>query len=494
VRFWDALLERKMAQTYQRHHPGVTVMWIAGFGLRICMIKHGWSSNDLLNPPSQLSGPQGPLTRSGVAALALVISVCTALAYLLLNRLVSWPVAFSGGCFLALDPFHIAHSKLIHVDGLLAILMLVSALFLINNLQEGKLIYLVFSGVFAGLSFLTKSPSIFLVPYASLIVALHHLVCSDKVAIVHRLWGALRILLIWGFIAIFIFFLLWPAMWVMPGETLFKITRNAHKHTITPHPNPNFFAGRVVNDPGPLYYMAVLLWKTTMVTLLCIGVAVYFLVRWRKCKDKCLWYIVIYAAGFLLMMTLGNKKWARYILPVFTALDILAGWGLVQMANSVAKLDRLRRRVWAPSIVGAVALVVQAIVVMGYHPYYGTHHNLLLGGSQAAQHILALGNLGEGLDLAANFLNSYPDAETIQVGTQNPQNRMLRSNFVGQVRDISDSDVDYWIFYINRNQRNLYTPSSGHLWEICQQKEPVWSVSFDGVTYVWIYKSCPVDR
>ena len=37
VRFWDALLMGDLSGTYQQYHPGVTTMWIAGFGLRMYM-------------------------------------------------------------------------------------------------------------------------------------------------------------------------------------------------------------------------------------------------------------------------------------------------------------------------------------------------------------------------------------------------------------------------------------------------------------------------
>jgi hypothetical protein len=501
VHFWDALLAGDWGGTYQRQHPGVTTMWIAGLGIRVYMVTQGWSSYEVLHPPKMLAGPQGPPAQAGVITLSLVIAACIALAYIVLIRLANWPVAFSAGCLLALDPFYITHSKMIHVDGLLAGFMLVSVLFLVSYLQRGKLAYLIFSAIFAGLAFLTKSPSWFLIPYAALIVALHHLTDRGGVSVDSsrgrvwrgRLWATIRSLSIWGLVVICVFSLLWPAMWVKPGEVISKMGKKVVHHISTAHPNPSFFSGQVVHDdPGPLYYMATLGWKTTVITLPATCVAILLLIR-RKCEGDCkpLWYVLIYASGFLLSMMFGAKKWSRYILPTIIALDVLAAWGLVHVASIVGKWVRLRKRTLIPSAIVATALVTQAVTVLGHHPYYGTHHNSLLGGSRVAQHILPLGDQGEGLDLAARFLNSRPGAELLTAGASDKENLMFRSNFVGDTQSIENLDVDYRVFFINQAQRDLGTDLWKNLREACQQAEPVWSVSFDGVPYVWICRAYP---
>ena len=96
-------------------------------------------------------------------------------AAVMLSRITGRKVAFIGSCLLALDPFYITHSKVLHVDGLLATFMFVSTLFLFSYLYRAQWLDLIFSGVFAGLSFLTKSPSLFIVPYAILALGAYRL-------------------------------------------------------------------------------------------------------------------------------------------------------------------------------------------------------------------------------------------------------------------------------------------------------------------------------
>jgi hypothetical protein len=439
-----------------------------------------------------------------VAAVSLVISVCIALTYVLLARLTNWPVAFCSGCFLALDPFYISYGKLVHVDALLASFMLVSVQFLISYLQEKRRAHLVLSGVFAGMAFLTKTPSLFLIPYGAWVTLLYSLLGRWQVSTASSqtpawsrwlLWGT-RSLGEWVLVAVCVFFLAWPAMWTRPVEVLSEIAQAASFWVERPHSNPDFFAGRVVfGDPGPLYYMAALGWKTTLVTLPAILAAIFILLRRRKWEGRrgFPWCMLAYASGFILMMMFGAKKGPRYILPAFLALDVLAAWGLVQMASGIGRWDPLRQRTWIPVAVVSVALVAQMVTALRHHPYYGTHHNLLLGGSRVAQHVFALGGRGEGMELAARFLNGYPGVERMTAGLQHQGNEGFRGNFLGQVRSMEHPDVDYWIFEINRTQRKRGVDHWEHVWETCQQTESLWSVSFDGVPYVLIYRAYPYD-
>jgi hypothetical protein len=284
-------------------------------------------------------------------------------------------------------------------------------------------------------------------------------------------------------------------MWVAPGKTLSAVIKNAQMQMETPHPWPIFFAGRAVDgDPGPLYYLASLAWKMTLISLPAGCAAILFLLWPRQDgageRRRPLRYVLIYAGGFLLMMTLGDKKWARYILPVFAALDVVAAWGLVRIADAIGSIGSPRKRPWIPATLVTVALVAQSVMVLRHHPYYGTHHNLLLGGSRAAQHVLHMGDQGEGLDLAACFLNNRPSAERITVGAQHAATDMLHGNFAGHVEHLDEPDVDYWVFFISGMQRQSKA-YWGELWDTCQQMDPVWSYSFDGVPYVWIYPAYP---
>jgi hypothetical protein len=497
--FWDALLRGDWAGTYQRHHPGVTTMWIAGSGMRLYLASQGESASEMRNLPSELSSPQGPAVRAGIAVIALVVALSTVAAYVLLFRMNGWRTAFAAGWLLALDPFHVTHSKMIHVDALLASFMLLSALFLISYLRQNLWVYLVVSGVFGGLALLTKSPALFLVPYTGLIAAIH--VATEEGipplvawgAWISRIWKVLRALLIWGLVVALVVYAMWPAMWGQPAKTVIRVLENgALRHAEKSHPFPQFFLGRNVNQPGLLYYPLSLAWKMTLVTLPAVGLAIWFLLRRkREANARTQWYLLIFAAAFLVQMSLGAKRISRYVLPAFLALDVVAAWGVVQAADALGKWNRWQSRDVVPAVTIGVALLVHLGAVMRVYPYLGAHHNLLLGGSTAAQHLFQLGDEGEGLDLAARYLNGQPGAGFVTAGICDHGNLMFRENFIGVTKPINHPDVDYRVFFINDLQRSVRFAHCEDYWEACQEKGPVWTASFDGVPYVWICREYP---
>jgi hypothetical protein len=284
-------------------------------------------------------------------------------------------------------------------------------------------------------------------------------------------------------------------MWVMPGEALYKIAEGTLFHVETAHYNPSFLFGEVVpGNPGPLLYLVVVAWKTTLVTLPSLLVAGFFLLRRaRRKRERAVWWVLVYAGAFTGLMLLATRKEMRYMLPTLLALDVLAAWGLVQAANAIARWKRLKRRAWLPAALLTSALLIQALAVLRHHPYYDTHHNLLLGGSRVARRVMPVGDQGDGLDLAARYLNGYPGAERMVAGLQRRSGELFQRYFIGLTRPIQEPDVDYWVFAVNPVQRDNRVNLWGEIWEACQDTEPLWTVSFDGVPYVWIYPAYPHD-
>ncbi|NIV31560.1 MAG: phospholipid carrier-dependent glycosyltransferase, partial [Anaerolineae bacterium] len=123
------------------------------------------SSDQLLDIEPTVPGTVNDAVAAGVLPLAFAIALCVALSYVLLRRIMGQKVAIVGGFLLAVDPFHIAYSKVLHLNALLGTFMFVSVLLLLNYLYRAKWLDLVLSGMFAGLAFLTKSPALFLIPY-----------------------------------------------------------------------------------------------------------------------------------------------------------------------------------------------------------------------------------------------------------------------------------------------------------------------------------------
>jgi hypothetical protein len=502
IHFSDALLTRNWAETYQSYHPGVTTMWLSTIGLKFFAWQRGLSSDQLLGSYPVQPGTIDDAIAAGVVPLAFVIALCIALSYPLFKRITDSKVAFVGSFLLAIDPFYIAYSKVLHLNALMATFMFMSVLFLLNYLYRAQWLDLILSGIFAGLAFLTKIPALFLILYAVLVVGIYGLATLRSDAKARggwqgwrpHLWRMTRSLLVWIGVAAVVFVAIWPAMWVEPLDVLRRMANFTFFHVETIHENPIFFNGKAaLEDPGLSFYLATIAWKTTAITLLMSCAALAFaLTRFRRSRySGIVWLLVAYVVFFTIQMGLGSWKQVSYMVPVFPVLDVVAAFGLVQSAEELGRVRWCQKWRWLSTAFILLVFALQASVVLPRHPYYGTHHNTLLGGSRVAQHILPLQDQGEGIDLAAQYLNTLPHAQRARAMVYSIG--VFERSFIGHASTGRDPWTNYRVYYINQVMRRLGDEDWKDAWNADRQNTPLWSVAFDGVTYVWVYGTPPKD-
>ena len=182
--------------------------------------------------------------------------------------------ALTGFLLIAFDPFHIALSRVLHLDGLLGNFMLLSVLAFLVYLEERKTTALVVSAAAAGLAWLTKSPGLFLIPVIFLL-ALFDLLRLKNTWVEPGWWKSVfrygKVLAAWGIIATLVFCLLWPAMWVHPLGTLSRVLNEAVGYAQEGHESAIFFNGNIYANgeiPDLSFYPINFLWRTTPVILL----------------------------------------------------------------------------------------------------------------------------------------------------------------------------------------------------------------------------------
>ena len=491
--FANAVLRRDWADTYRRYHPGVTTMWLSGFSLRWFAHANGdLTAEQMLGTEPVKPGTLDDAVVAGILPLAAGIAVAIAYTYPLLRKRAGATVALAGTVFLALDPFHLSNSKVIHPDAMLASLMMLCVLLFWNWLSFGRRRDLVASGIVGGLSFLTKSPSLFLIPFLGLsgaaTVALHMAVIGSG----DMRWRAARRVLLgllaWAGLATVTFAVCWPAMWVEPVAVLQRMAQRVLYHVEEEHTNPVFFMGvSAMRDPGPLFYLATLGFKTTLVTLplaLLAVITAFWGQGVRRRLDVALLFVYVLAFGA--QMGLGAWKQTPYLLPVFPAVGLLAAYGLGWVAERVSGRWRA-----AGLAVVALPLLAQAGIVLPRHPYYGTHHNLLLGGSRTAQHVLPLQDQGEGLDIAATVLNQMPYPERSSAWVHPRSGIVFQRGFAGYTSWEQLPWINYRVYYVNQVMRGLNVDEWGESWEQDRATEPLLTISFDSVPYVWVYGDPP---
>jgi 4-amino-4-deoxy-L-arabinose transferase-like glycosyltransferase len=408
-----------------------------------------------------------------------------------------WPALLSL-MMIALDPFYIAHSRLLHLDALLSSFILLALLSLSNYLYRGHHKRdLVISGIATGLACLTKSPALFLIPFTALLLLLDETGWKwsglpRQLSVWRRLFANL---LIWGSVALAVGVLLWPAMWVQPLQTIYFVLRAMAGHAAKGHEASIYFNGAVIDgDPGLHFYPVTYLWRASPFVLAGLVLVCGTIHKPRLMSPqerRVILSLALFALLYSASMTLGAKKWDRYLLPVYLPLDLVAALGWLAASRS---LLAWQPRVARPILMGCSLLLLSlSLTTLLYvYPYYLSYYNPLLGGTVQAPAVMMIG-WGEGLDQAAHFLNRQPDAETMTVASgiwTGSFSYFFKGRLKGTTFDPATSEVaewsatDYLVIYINQWQRNRLSPE---LLDYLAKLTPVYRVQLQGLEYVRVY-------
>ncbi|MBA2447251.1 MAG: glycosyltransferase family 39 protein [Chloroflexi bacterium] len=479
TRFARALDQGDAADTYRSGHPGVTTMWAALIGLGPARALALADLNDAVTAQAALADSRHVARRSFAALTALAVVGVALLTW----RLFGAGPGLLAGVLLGLEPFFLAHSTIVHVDTNVTIWMSVGLLAaLIYFWAGGGRGYLALSGGAAGLAFLSKAPSV-LLPLFVLVLAV------SAVALRAPRPPATRLLadgLIWGALAFAVAMLLWPAFRTDPISTLRQMVD--YTEAVGGSDHENFFLGRPVGDPGPLYYLVVLGFRLTPVTMLGLILLPVGLVSLGRLRPvgwaPRVGLLVAYCLLFVGMMTLAPKKFDRYLLPIFPVLEVLAAIGFWLAARCLPRGVAGRAVPVFLLLVGAAQVLPAALV----YPYYLAYYNPLLGGGAAAERAILVG-WGEGLDIVTDHLNAKPDAARLVVagrsgGLLGPHLRGPRS--VNNV-DAGAIEVDYIFHYVNRVQRQQLDP----LRPTTRGKESELAVTINGIDYARLISTAP---
>jgi 4-amino-4-deoxy-L-arabinose transferase-like glycosyltransferase len=521
--FRDALRLGRLAETYQTEHPGVTTMALGALALppesqidwpRVCSTD--WAQGD--NPQPDIEYYTGRRLRAvGIFQARLPVAVTNAAIvagiFLLAEPLLGPLAGLVGAVLVALDPFYLAHSRLLHVDALPTGFMTLSVLSLTVYVTEGRrqkaegrsLLpgsgWLLLSGALAGLATLSKSPSLILGPFTVLVLVTwamwegrQKVEASSQMSVVSNQMSGYWLLLsviVWGIGWAVATFALWPALWVAPVETVRNVLSAAVGYAQAGHSNPNFFQGVITDDPGGWFYPTAFWFRVTpLVVVGLVASLLYMAAGWKQKADGkpflpsafCFLLFVVMYAG---LMTLGAKKFDRYLLPVFPVLDLTAGVGLAWLGMLVGRALRLRPALAAGATVGAI-LVGAGWTSLPHHPYYLTYYNPLAGGGQAAVRTLLVG-WGEGLDQAARYLNARPDARGLRTVSAN--HNELGVFFAGRTDNPWNYDpgnTDYIVLYVDQVQRDLFPELIADAYKA---GSPEYTVRLHGIDYAWIYRN-----
>ncbi|NCT56038.1 hypothetical protein GW755_04330, partial [bacterium] len=167
--FSSALFSGNFAGTNVTYHPGVTLMWIGTFAVKVSNLfqKILYGAVDVTSP-------------SGYSFLhfwekffvVLTLSIFLTLGLYVLRRLYGNLFTLIFFVFLTFEPLFLAFSRVLHTDALVTTLLFSSSLFLYYGLLPKKISkrWVVLSSLAAALAVLSKSNSLLVFPFSGLLM------------------------------------------------------------------------------------------------------------------------------------------------------------------------------------------------------------------------------------------------------------------------------------------------------------------------------------
>ena len=428
--FYYALGQRQFQNTVYEYQPAVTTMWIVTAAMLVYFPGYRGMGQGYLDyekgllDPFMLQHGKDPLVLLRDARLieVLLITVLLLILFYLLQRLLSKPIAAFSVSLVSFDPFFLGQSRLLDHEALLALFVIISALALMIYLfQDRKLIFLILSGLSAGLAQLTKSSAIaVLVPIGALLLI--QLVQNGRAGLGKAVLNALKVFGIWLTVLSLTYIIFWPGMWVAPGKMLYEVYGNAFSYA---------FEGarlKVVGDVetsqlslntnlgGIGQLLSVVFWRTTIVTWLGILFGMIFsFTRDRESvrpNARLLTLLMtITALAFVIMFGIAQGRDSpHYTLTSYVALNLVAGMGCFFVVQWFAQRARFLRSDWSKYAVLFAAALIQVWSAAAFYPYYFTYRNPVLYALSPDKQYPQFA-YGEGLELAAQYLAELPKAK-----------------------------------------------------------------------------------
>jgi 4-amino-4-deoxy-L-arabinose transferase-like glycosyltransferase len=532
--FYYALGQRDFDATYTTTHPGVVTMWVETAAFLLKFPEYRGFGQGLLNKyalfeallKSKGVNPHDILVTSRqltVILNTLLLAACFLYARQFFGDLPS----LVGFLLIAFDPFHSGITRMAHLDGPMGNFSFLSLLAFLGVVYNGRRTRdLLISAGAGGLAILAKVPGFILFPTVGFIALWDSWARRQEITAFYgsrlRAWFAALVkpLALWSLVVLVTIYIFFPAMWANPLGTLKKLAYtplDAANNLVTQPSTTNReqtdeqyeTPETITSSPGEylLRYPYKYVWRITPVIL--AGLVLAFLAyRFRihifsEAKTrKVILGLLLFVLMYTILMTIPPKTSEKYYLPVYTVFDLIAGLGWFAMADWLKKFAPARMRAVFPGVVLAVVVLIQASLSLRTFPYYLTYFNPLFGGNRKANQVLTIGS-GEGLDLAAAYINQKPGAAQLKVMSWygigpfsyyfDGETIPLYGSRAWDAETISTlKQMDYLVVYANQWRRGL--PGGFFPW--LEGLEPEHRVWFDGIELARVYnvKSIPDEK
>lgn len=375
--FGTGIFTLQFDKTIQRYHPGVTLMWIGSVAVKVYNL--GYELVFKMSPPDNSVVTTFQLHFVQKLFIVIVIALTLAYIFYVLRKLFGHKYALVAVVLMALEPFYVGLTRVVHLEGLMSIFMLASFISFYMFLRNSRLRkYMVLAAFFGALAVLTKTTALFLVPFFGLLL----LVENFNIIYRERNWkiglsNIFKNFFMWLILALVFFVIFWPAMWTHTSQALQTLYSGIYD-TGVEEGHIQLYFSRLVEDPGITFYPVVLFLRSSVLLLVGVLAAIVSLKRLEPNLRRFVIYALLFALFYGIEMSIPSKKLDRYLLPTIISLWFVAAAAYVKFLEKVE-----------PFIVSFVILLLLPIyTLIALHPDYLGYYSPITGGTRTGIFII----------------------------------------------------------------------------------------------------------
>ncbi len=352
--FSNGVFYLKPEETVQTYHPGVTLMWLGTIAVKFYNL-----SKDLFNSGMNYSDLQEIFYLDFTQKLFVVMGIAVGLLALLIGvtKILGKKASIIFGLLLTIEPFYLALTRVIHLEGLTSTFLLASIVWIYVWGIERKRYTLFISALFGALAVLTKTSAVFILPFAFFYILLITKHPKD--------------ILKWLGFFVATALVMWPALLFRPIYVANYLYSGVSEIGIEDG-HEQFYFGKYVTDPGWTFYFVSIAYRSSPAVFIGFFLSLLFVFKLTDNRKKFVLFLLSFMFLYMLEITLPTKKLDRYVLPV------LMGMILVFSAVLSFLFEKIEQR----KTLGLLLISVLSTVYIDFniHPIYFNYYSPLFGG------------------------------------------------------------------------------------------------------------------
>lgn len=485
LNFTGALETRNFSETYQKYHPGVTLMWVMTLTSEGISLVSGVPTQIIFNDFEFIHY----YSKLSLIALQLCLSLY---AIYLLSQILGFKKGFFSVFIFSFEPFFIGNSRLLHLDAQITLYLLISLSLAYLNLKSPNISRAILSGIFLSLAALTKTLFLGCLVYILLYTLLHYFFKKDiKVG--------LKIMLTTLLSFVSTYFLFFPALWVEPLFVFRSIMIESFEMgEMTGH--KQIFFGVLDRNPGFWFYPVVYAIKLSLITH--VGVLLAFVysikdlyLRIRSIKNikntksgsfiketidikikniSFYIFVFIFYLGYFIILTIFDKKVDRYLIEIFPFFSLVSVYGY----------SRIKFQKFLHSVLLFCLLMFS--VVYPYKmsfPHLMTYINPIFGDANDGNKIIGQRLFGIGVyELREYMLTNYGPNQKIGIHEPGPFRSIYPGRRTYDILKVHPNSIKFMIIGINNDIPIGISRESSIRWKHID------SIYINGLEFWKIYK------